>query len=143
VDIETFIARWSEARGGAERANYQMFLTELCGALDLPRPDPASHATAENDYVFERGVRRRESEGLASTLRIDLYKRGCFILEAKQSRADRRDDQPVLFSEAETASLPAWGGSRKAARVENRPPPGGAALNPTPSTASGSRSAAR
>ncbi len=110
MDIETFIARWSEARGGAERANYQMFLTELCGALDLPRPDPASHATAENDYVFERGVRRRESEGLASTLRIDLYKRGCFILEAKQSRADRRDDQPVLFSEAETASTAAGEG---------------------------------
>ena len=75
MDIETFITRWSEARGGAERANYQMFLSELCEALDLPRPDPASHDTANNDYVFERGVKRRESEGTASTLRIDLYKR--------------------------------------------------------------------
>lgn len=110
MDIETFIERWSQARGGAERANYQMFLSELCEALDLPRPDPASHETAENDYVFERGVRRRESEGLASTLRIDLYKRGCFILEAKQSRADRRDDQPALFSAAETASTAAGEG---------------------------------
>lgn len=43
--------------------------------------------TTSSDYVFERDVKRRESEGMASTLRIDLHKRGCFILEAKQSRA--------------------------------------------------------
>lgn len=53
MNVEQFIDRWKAARGGAERANYQMFLTELCEALDLPRPDPASHATTENDYVFE------------------------------------------------------------------------------------------
>ncbi|MBJ7448228.1 MAG: class I SAM-dependent DNA methyltransferase, partial [Brevundimonas sp.] len=107
MDIDAFIDRWSAARGGAERANYQMFLTELCEALDLPRPDPASDQTALNDYVFERGVKRRESEGSASTLRIDLYKRGCFILEAKQSRASQRDDQPTLFKADETASTAA------------------------------------
>jgi hypothetical protein len=110
LDINAFIERWSQARGGAERANYQMFLTELCQALDLPRPDPASHETAHNDYVFERGVKRRESEGAASTLRIDLYKRGCFILEAKQSRAAQRDDQPRLFSDADAASTAAGEG---------------------------------
>ena len=110
MDINAFIERWSQARGGAERANYQMFLTELCQALDLPRPDPASHETAHNDYVFERGVKRRESEGAASTLRIDLYKRGCFILEAKQSRAAQRDDQPRLFSDADAASTAAGEG---------------------------------
>ncbi|MCW0045749.1 class I SAM-dependent DNA methyltransferase [Brevundimonas sp. BT-123] len=108
MDVDTFIERWSQARGGAERANYQMFLTELCEALGLPRPDPASDDTRTNDYVFERGVKRRESEGLASTLRIDLYKRGCFILEAKQSRAAHRDDgQGTLFKADETASTAA------------------------------------
>jgi len=108
LDVDTFIERWSQARGGAERANYQMFLTELCEALGLPRPDPASDDTRTNDYVFERGVKRRESEGLASTLRIDLYKRGCFILEAKQSRAAHRDDgQGTLFRADETASTAA------------------------------------
>ncbi|WP_298127164.1 DNA methyltransferase [Brevundimonas sp.] len=104
MDIDAFIDRWSKARGGAERANYQMFLSELCAALGLPPPDPASDETATNDYVFERGVKRRESEGTASTLRIDLYKRSCFILEAKQSRANQRDDQPSLFKADETAS---------------------------------------
>lgn len=108
MDVDAFIERWSQARGGAERANYQMFLTELCEALGLPRPDPASHDTWSNDYVFERGVKRRESEGLASTLRIDLYKRGCFILEAKQSRAGHRDDgQGALFKTDETLSTAA------------------------------------
>ncbi len=108
MDIETFIQRWSQARGGAERANYQMFLTELCEALDLPRPDPASDDTRSNDYVFERGVKRRESEGLASTLRIDLYKKGAFILEAKQSRAAQRDDgQQSLFKADEASSVAA------------------------------------
>ena len=107
MDIDAFIDRWSQARGGAERANYQMFLSELCAALDLPPPDPASDETATNDYVFERGVKRRESEGTASTLRIDLYKRACFILEAKQSRASQRDDQPTLFKATETASTAA------------------------------------
>lgn len=108
MDLNAFIDRWTDARGGAERANYQMFLSELCEALDLPRPDPASDDTRTNDYVFERGVKRRDSEGLASTLRIDLYKRGCFILEAKQSRASQRDDQQqALFREDEATSTAA------------------------------------
>ena len=110
LDIDTFIDKWSQARGGAERANYQMFLSEFCQTIGVPSPDPASHDTRSNDYVFERGVPRRESEGTASTLRIDLYKRGCFILEAKQSRAHQRDDQPRLFTEAEAASTAAGEG---------------------------------
>lgn len=108
MDLNDFIDRWSARRGGAERANYQMFLTELCEALELPRPDPASDDNRSNDYVFERGVKRRESEGAASTTRIDLYKRGCFILEAKQSRASQRDDggaQPSFFKPEDGASL--------------------------------------
>jgi hypothetical protein len=27
--VETFISRWTAREGGAERANYQMFLSEL------------------------------------------------------------------------------------------------------------------
>ncbi|MFN4295637.1 MAG: class I SAM-dependent DNA methyltransferase [Brevundimonas sp.] len=108
MDLEDFIGKWSAARGGAERANYQMFLGELCLAIGVPSPDPAGHDTARNDYVFERGVKRRDSEGMASTLRIDLYKRGCFILEAKQSRAEHRDEhQQALFREDETTSVAA------------------------------------
>ena len=82
MDVEEFIARWSANEGGAERANYGLFLSQLCRVLDVPEPDPAGPHTEANDYVFERAVRRPDgSQG-----RIDLYKRGAFVLEAKQSR---------------------------------------------------------
>ncbi|HYN21098.1 MAG TPA: DNA methyltransferase, partial [Thermoanaerobaculia bacterium] len=77
---------WSGTAGGAERANYQMYLSELVALLDLPKPDPATHETERNDYVFERFVRKSDAGEPAGTGRIDLYKRGCFVLEAKQSR---------------------------------------------------------
>ncbi|WP_417434719.1 class I SAM-dependent DNA methyltransferase [Hoeflea sp.] len=86
MEIEPFITRWTAREGGAERANYQMFLSELCDVLGVDRPEPAGVERALNDYVFERAVRRRPSDDIASSRRIDLYKKGCFILEAKQSR---------------------------------------------------------
>lgn len=36
AEIEKFIARWSKS-GGAERANYQAFLYELCDVLEVLR----------------------------------------------------------------------------------------------------------
>lgn len=84
--VEAFIARWTAREGGAERANYQMFLSELCDVLDVSRPDPAGAERELNDYVFERAVRPRDSEAVTASKRIDLYKKNAFILEAKQSR---------------------------------------------------------
>jgi len=80
--VEAFIERWSHLEGGAERANYALFLTELCDVIDVPRPDPAGATTERNDYVFERAVKKPDG----ATGRIDLYKRDAFVLEAKQSR---------------------------------------------------------
>ncbi|HET8996362.1 MAG TPA: type IIL restriction-modification enzyme MmeI, partial [Acetobacteraceae bacterium] len=87
--IEAFISRWQGREGGQERANYGMFLSELCAAIGVPAPDPAAATTSENDYVLERAVKLRGPDGTASNGRIDLYKRGCFVLEAKQSRETR------------------------------------------------------
>ncbi|RWX76084.1 class I SAM-dependent DNA methyltransferase [Neorhizobium lilium] len=84
--VEAFIRRWQGQEGGQERANYALFLTELCGLLGLAHPDPASAAHETNDYVFERVVREVSRDGSVSAKRIDLYKRDCFVLEAKQSR---------------------------------------------------------
>ncbi len=83
--VEHFISRWQGRHGGQERANYAMFLCELCDVLGLPRPDPAGHP-GQNDYVFERAVKEVARDGSVSTRRMDLYKRDCFVLEAKQSR---------------------------------------------------------
>jgi hypothetical protein len=85
TETEAFIARWQGQEGGQERANYALFLTELCDALDLPHPDPAGAHHERNDYVFERAVTRRRDYGDAIG-RIDLYRKGSFVLEAKQSR---------------------------------------------------------
>src|SRR5579863_1884971 len=81
--VQPFIARWKNS-GAAERANYQLFLSELCDVLGVTRPNPTTPDDAENAYVFERSVTFHHPDGSTSTGRIDLYKRGCFVLEAKQ-----------------------------------------------------------
>jgi hypothetical protein len=94
--IGTFIARW-DGTEQAERANYARFLDELCDVLGVPRPDPA--AGPLGDYRYERSVTHREADGATTTRRIDLYKRGCFVLEAKQGANAPR--QGTLFGAAE------------------------------------------
>lgn len=95
--VEDFIERWT-ASEGAERANYALFLSELCDLLDVERPHPARADSALNDYVFERAVRFNDPVLGTTTGRIDLYKRGCFVLEAKQSR---ERGQPKALERAE------------------------------------------
>jgi hypothetical protein len=84
-DVDTFIARWQGLTGGQERANYGLFLSELCDVLGVARPDPSGDVET-NDYVLERVVKETARDGSVSSKRIDLYKRDCFVLEAKQSR---------------------------------------------------------
>jgi hypothetical protein len=94
--LEAFIAHWQGREGGQERANYALFLTQLCSALGLPDPDPANHHHETNDYVFERVVKEVARDGSLATRRIDLYKRNSFVLEAKQSRQERGGDKEVV-----------------------------------------------
>jgi len=85
--IEAFIARWKGV-DGTERANYQLFLTDLCRLLDLPEPEPAREDEDGNVYVFERRVRIQQPDGTVRLGYIDLYRRVTFVLEAKQSGKD-------------------------------------------------------
>ncbi len=98
--IEFFIQRWKKS-GAAERANYQLFLSELCVLLETPQPDPTQSEDTENAYVFERNVHFQEDDGHSSIGRIDLYKRGAFILEAKQGS----DAKTAAEQEAEALQL--------------------------------------
>ncbi len=86
MTVDEFIERWRNNEGGAERANFALFLTELCTLLGLPQPDPADATHERNDYVFERAVTFHDEAGRSGHGRIDLYRRGAFVLEAKQSR---------------------------------------------------------
>jgi hypothetical protein len=81
--LADFIARWS-ASGGNELANAQPFLKELCEVLDLPRHETAKTVNEDNAYSFERKVFLPRGDGTSEMKRLDLYKRGCFVLEAKQ-----------------------------------------------------------
>ncbi len=83
ADPDAFIARW-EGSGASERANYQLFLSELCDLLGVPRPDPAKANAAGNAYTFERAVTRIAPDGTETTAFIDLYRASCFVLETKQ-----------------------------------------------------------
>lgn len=77
-----FEIRWKQS-GGAERANYGLFIDDLCTLIGVSRPDPTTDNPAQDAYVLERAVMFQD--GLkTSTGRIDLYKRGCFVLETKQ-----------------------------------------------------------
>jgi hypothetical protein len=97
VQVAAFIARWSAAHS-AERANYVLFLSELCDLLGVVRPDPAGPSTESNAYVFERAVTfHHRSSTKTTTGRIDLYKRDCFVLEAKQYATAETDSAELSF----------------------------------------------
>jgi hypothetical protein len=98
--VQEFTKRWKES-GAAERANYQLFLSELTDLLEVPRPQPAQADDAQNEYVFERAVIFNNGDGTTSTGRIDLYKRGCFVLEAKQGSDRVTTTAPLFGSESE------------------------------------------
>ncbi len=89
--VEAFIARWQDV-GGSERANYQLFIGELCALLEVPAPEPARDDTRDNAYVFERRITFAHGDGSQSSGFIDCYKRGAFVLEAKKVRAGRNGD---------------------------------------------------
>lgn len=80
---ENFIERWQRSEA-AERANYALFLTELCDFLETPRPEPTQADEGLNTYVFEKAVEFKNLDGSVSHGRIDLYRRSHFVLEAKQ-----------------------------------------------------------
>ncbi|HTO60243.1 MAG TPA: DNA methyltransferase [Bradyrhizobium sp.] len=106
--VEDFIKRWTARSGGAERANYALFLVDLCELIGVARPNPAGPETELNDYVFERAVRFRHDDGSTSSGRIDLYKKGCFVLEAKQSK--KREEGGEVYKQL-TFALGGGGGT--------------------------------
>lgn len=90
-----FIERWTRS-GAAERANYQLFLSELCDLIAVPRPDPATPDNEQNTYVFERPVTFHDGiHGETSTGFIDLYRRRAFVCEAKQGSDAPETDEPL------------------------------------------------
>ena len=92
--VDDFIAKWCGQVGGAERSNFAPFIYDLCAALELPTPDMATGNLG--NYEFDGTVPGGSFRSTKGTGFIDLYKRGCFVLEAKQSQLPA-GQQPSLF----------------------------------------------
>ena len=80
--VQDFIARWSNPVQ-SEIGNSQPFVMGLCAVLGVDAP----HETSTKDYMFERSITFSHGDGSTSAGRIDCYKRGHFVLEAKRLKA--------------------------------------------------------
>ena len=119
MHIDTFLTRWRNA-GGSERANYQLFIADLCELLEVDKPQPANEDTRDNPYVFERRVVFHHGDGSTSNGFIDCYKRGTFIGEAKKIRAGaetRKFDDALLRARGQAENY-----ARHLPADEGRPP---------------------
>jgi hypothetical protein len=81
--VDTFIERWRGVTA-SELATAQSFVMDLCELLGVEKP----HATPDQEYMFERPVAFQHGDGSTTPGRIDCYKRGHFVLEAKKVRAE-------------------------------------------------------
>jgi hypothetical protein len=81
-EVQAFVQRWQGVTA-SELATAQSFVMALCSLLEVPAP----HPTPEQEYMFERPVTFTHGDGSTSAGRIDCYRRGHFVLEAKKLKA--------------------------------------------------------
>ena len=120
MDIPAFITKWHLASGGERKAK-DYFLLDLCTALGVPPPD-----VGQDRYGFEADVLSVHEGDKTTVLRVDLYKHGCFILEAKQGSnpGDAKAGHGKRGSEAWNKSMQnAYGQAVGYARSMDDPPP--------------------
>ena len=94
--IQEFIA-WSKASSGAELANAQKIFDRLCQVLRV-LDTGLKKADDHNPYVFEEDVKEGKRHR-----RIDVYRHGCFVFEAKQGidpKAPARPDDIAAIAAA-------------------------------------------
>jgi len=114
-NVEDFINRW-QGSTASELATAQSFVIDLCELLGVDKP----HATADQDYMFERPLKEAHGDGSQSDRRVDCYKRGHFILEAKKIKAGSHTkgyDNALLLAHAQAQNY-----ARALPAEEGRPP---------------------
>lgn len=112
---DAFIAKWQGVTA-SELSTSQSFLADLCRLLGVDPP----HPTPEQDYMFERPITFSHGDGSTSAGRIDLYRRGAFVLESKKLRAASHTkgfDEAMLRARSQ-----AEGYARALPASEGRPP---------------------
>ena len=101
--IEEFIERWKDTEA-SERANKDSFLKELCRALGVREPDGKTGDIERDVYVFEADSVLYDEDGRRRVGSMDLYKKGCFVLEAKQGSTRKGKKTGTARRDA-----PGWG----------------------------------
>lgn len=112
---DAFITKWQGVTA-SELSTSQSFLIDLCHLLGVDAP----HATPEQDYMFERPITFAHGDGSTSAGRIDLYRRGAFVLESKKLRLGAHTkgfDDALLRARSQ-----AEGYARALPAAEGRPP---------------------
>ncbi|KGM57792.1 DNA methyltransferase [Lysobacter arseniciresistens ZS79] len=100
----------------SELSTSQTFLIDLCHLLGVDTP----HPTAEQDYMFERPITFAHGDGSTSAGRIDLYRRGAFVLESKKLKLGRHAkgfDDALLRARSQAENY-----ARALPAAEGRPP---------------------
>ena len=112
---EAFIARWQGVTA-SELSTSQSFLIDLCELLGVDRP----HPTPGQDYMFERPLTFQHADGSTSPGRVDLYRRGAFVLESKKLRQGAHTkgfDEAMLRAHSQAQNY-----ARALPATEGRPP---------------------
>ena len=115
LQATAFIKRWQGATA-SELSTAQSFVRELCDLLGVPPP----HATPDQSYMFERPITFVHGDGSTSAGRIDCYRHGHFVLEAKKVKAASHTkgfDDALLRARAQGE-----GYARALPAAEGRPP---------------------
>lgn len=97
--FDAFVDHCSKA-DASERANSQRLLCEMVDLLGVERPKD----THDGGYTFEHPVKILRGDGTSTPGFIDLYRRGCLVLEAKQFVA-RAEEPTELTTVAEEAGI--------------------------------------
>ena len=113
--VDSFIDKWNGVVA-SELSSSQSFLIDLCRLLGVDAP----HPTPEQDYMFERPITFAHGDGSTSAGRIDLYRRGAFVLESKKLKAathTRGFDEALLRARTQAEQY-----ARALPAEEGRPP---------------------
>jgi hypothetical protein len=125
VTPSEFLEKWSDS-AAAERSNAQSFVLGLCAVLNVDPPHAATSDADRDAYVFEKPVTVAHEGRQQSIGFIDLFKRGHFILEAKQG--SEKGGSRLGTAQRGTpawhiAMQDAFGQATKYARAMDTPPP--------------------
>ncbi len=92
TSIQAFLAKWQGSQGN-ERANYQTFFDDLCGALGVERPIPKG--TVKGDpFCFDKEITVLHKDRKETSNFIDFHKEGHFVIEAKQGSNTSKQSTP-------------------------------------------------